>query len=203
MSIGLVGGASVHMQALPSPRRPASPAEDTLYILIPSRPAVGTVVSCTSSPLHTSHTCCCRMLAAERSRAGRQMKNVARLWLCKVRQLLPQAASDAALVESARDNLGQQNGRMWGGGAGCNRLVVLMRGGVVIRGGLRRRDVMCAASAGEHLSALGAATPHGTWGTASPGHWQRGGQHTRGAICMPAQVSGCGEIAQADRACFG
>ena len=37
----------------------------------------------------------------------------------------------------------------------CNRLTVLMRGGVMIRGGPRRRDAMCTAGTGEHLSGLG------------------------------------------------
>ena len=41
------------------------------------------------------------------------------------------------------------------GGPRCNRLMVLMRGGVMIRGGLRRRDAMCTAGTGEHLSGLG------------------------------------------------
>ena len=67
------------------------------------------------------------------------------------------------------------------GGPRCNRLMVLMRGGVMIRGGLRRRDAMCTAGTGEHLSGLGRP---------SPGHWQRGGQHTQGARHARTRASG-------------
>ena len=42
------------------------------------------------------------------------------------------AASDAALADSAKDNLAQQHRRMMQGGTGCHSLIVLVRGGVVI-----------------------------------------------------------------------
>ena len=78
------------------------------------------------------------------------------------------------------------------GGPRCNRLMVLMRGGVMIRGGLLRRDAMCTAGTGEHLSGLGRPRRAARGASQVPGHWQRGGQHTQGARHARTRASGRG-----------